>query len=131
MTSPSDELKHARSELISLFSAGEVSETFQENYSEIMDTYFRRSVQESDAGQRLFRDKKPFALVAVGGYGRRDLCIHSDIDVLILFDSKVPSSAKKMAEDVFYPLWNLGLDLGHGIRSIRDCLDLACENPEA
>jgi [protein-PII] uridylyltransferase len=131
MASPSNELKHARSELISLFSAGEVSETFQENYSEIMDTYFRRSVQESDTGQRLFRDKKPFALVAVGGYGRRDLCIHSDVDVLILFDSKVPSSAKKMAEDVFYPLWNLGFDLGHGIRSIKDCLHLAGENLEA
>ncbi len=131
MASPSDELKRARSELISLFSAGEVSESFQENCTEVMDYYFRRSVQESDAGQRLFRDKRPFALAALGGYGRRDLCIHSDIDVLILFDSKVPSSAKKLAEDVFYPLWNLGLDLGHAIRGIKDCLSLAVENLEA
>jgi [protein-PII] uridylyltransferase len=131
MTSPSAELKHARSELISLFSAGEVSETFQEHYSEIMDSYFRRSVQESATGQILFKDKRPFALVAVGGYGRRDLCLHSDIDALILFDSRVPSSAKNMAEDVFYPLWNLGFDLGHGIRSVKDCLGLASENLEA
>ena len=131
MASPSDELKNARSELISLFSSGEVSETFQENYTEIMDYYFRRSVQESETGQKLFTDKKPFALVAVGGYGRRDLCIHSDIDVLILFDSKVPASAKKMAEDIFYPLWNLGFDLGHGIRTLKDCLSLASENVEA
>jgi len=131
MASPSDELKRARSELISLFSTGEVSETFQETCTEIMDDYFRRSVQESDTGQRLFRDKKPFALVALGGFGRRDLCIHSDIDVLILFESKVPSSAKKLAEDFFYPLWNLGLDLGHAIRGIKDCLSLASENLEA
>ena len=131
MTSPSDELKDARSELISLFSAGEVSETFQENHTEIMDHYFRRSVQESEAGQKLFRDRKPFALIAVGGYGRRDLCVHSDIDVLILFDSKVPSSAKTLAEDIFYPLWNVGLDLGHGTRCIKDCLTLASENLEA
>ena len=131
MTFPSDELKDARSELISLFSAGEVSETFQENHTEIMDHYFRRSVQESEAGQKLFRDRKPFALIAVGGYGRRDLCVHSDIDVLILFDSKVPSSAKKLAEDIFYPLWNVGLDLGHGTRCIKDCLTLASENLEA
>lgn len=131
MTSPSDELKNARSELISLFSTGEGSETLQENYAEIVDYYFRRSVQESETGQELFRDKKPFALVAVGGYGRKDLCIHSDIDVLILFDSKVPSSAKKLAEDIFYPLWNMGLDLGHGIRSIKDCLTLGSEKLEA
>ena len=130
MTSPADELKRERGELISLFSAGEVSETFQETCTEIVDHYFRRSVQESDTGQRLFRDKNPFALVALGGYGRRDLCIHSDIDVLILFDSKVPSSAKKLAEDFFYPLWNLGLDLGHAIRGIKDCLSLASENLE-
>jgi [protein-PII] uridylyltransferase len=131
MASPSDELKRARSELISLFSTGEVSETFQETCAEIMDYYFRRSVQESDTGQRLFRDKEPFALVALGGFGRRDLCIHSDIDVLILFESKVPSAAKKLAEDFFYPLWNLGLDLGHAIRGIKDCLSLASENLEA
>ncbi len=131
MTSPSDELKNARSELLSLFSTGEVSKTFQENYTEIVDHYFRRSLQESETGQELFRDKKPFALVAVGGYGRRDLCVHSDMDVLILFDSRVPVSAKKLAEDFFYPLWNLGLDLGHGIRSLKDCLNLGRENLEA
>jgi [protein-PII] uridylyltransferase len=131
VTSPSDELKNARTELLSLFSSGDVSETFQENYSEMVDHYFRRSVQESQAGSSLFKDKRPFALVALGGYGRRDLCVHSDIDVLILFDSKVPSSAKRLAEDLFYPLWNLGLDLGHAIRGIRDCLTLASENLEA
>jgi [protein-PII] uridylyltransferase len=131
MTSPSEELKNARNELMALFSAGVVSETFQDSCTEIMDHYFRRSVQESETGQELFRDKKPFALVALGGYGRRDLCIHSDIDVLILFDAKVPSSAKKLAEDVFYPLWNLGFDLGHAIRRIKDCLNLASEKLEA
>jgi [protein-PII] uridylyltransferase len=128
MVSPSAELKHARGELISLFSVGEVSEAFQETCTEITDHYFRRSVQESDTGKRLFRDRKPFALVALGGYGRRDLCVHSDIDVLILFESKVPSSARKLAEELFYPLWNLGLDLGHAIRGIKDCLSLASEN---
>ena len=131
MATPSDELKQSRSELISLFSAGEGSETFQENCTEIVDHYFRRGVQESEAGQRLFRDKRPFALVALGGYGRRDLCVHSDIDVLILFDSKIPTPAGKLAQEVFYPLWNLGLDLGHAIRGIKDSLGLASDNPQA
>ncbi|MGE5839808.1 MAG: [protein-PII] uridylyltransferase, partial [Deltaproteobacteria bacterium] len=75
--------------------------------------------------------KRPFALVALGGYGRADLCVHSDIDVLILFESRIPSSAGKLAQDIFYPLWNLGLDLGHAIRAIKDCLGLAGENLEA
>lgn len=130
MTAPSDELKQARSKLLSLFSSGEAGEAFQAQYTEIVDEYFRRSVQESEAGQNLFRDKRPFALVAVGGYGRGDLCVHSDLDVMILFDSKVPSSARKLAEDLFYPLWNMGLDLGHGIRSIKDCIALGSEKFE-
>jgi len=130
MTAPSDELKHARSKLLSLFSSGKMGEAFQAHYTEIVDEYFRRSVQESQAGQILFRDKRPFALVALGGYGRGDLCVHSDLDVMILFDAKVPFSARTLAEDLFYPLWNMGFDLGHGIRSIKDCLTLSSEKFE-
>jgi len=130
MSAPSDELKQARNKLLSLFSCGETAEDFQAHYTQIVDEYFRRSVQESETGQTLFRDKRPFALLALGGYGRGDLCVHSDLDVMILFNSKVPSSARTLAEDLFYPLWNMGLDLGHGIRSIQDCLSLGGEKFE-
>ncbi|MCJ7594670.1 MAG: [protein-PII] uridylyltransferase [Desulfobacterales bacterium] len=130
MTSPAEELKKSRTDLISLLSGGEVSDAFPDTYTEVVDHYFRRSLQESRSGQRLFREKKPFALVAVGGYGRRDLCLHSDIDVIILFNSKIPSSAKELAEDIFYPLWDAGLDLGHGIRSVKDCLALCKDDFE-
>jgi [protein-PII] uridylyltransferase len=130
MISPVEELKASRAELLARFSSGEVQETFQESYAEIVDQYFRRSLQESRAGQRLFREKKPFAFVAVGGYARMELCLHSDVDVVFLFDSKVPALAKALAEDVLYPLWDLGLELGHGTRSIKDCLALAGEDYE-
>jgi [protein-PII] uridylyltransferase len=130
MASAIEELKASRAELTARFSNGEVHETFQESYAEIMDQYFRRSLQESRAGQRLFREKKLFAFVAVGGYGRMELSIHSDVDVVFLFNSKVPALAKDLAEDVLYPLWDIGLDLGHGTRSIKDCLALAGEDFE-
>ena len=130
MTSPAEELKKSRTDLISLLAGGEVSDAFPGTYTEIVDHYFRRSLQESPSGQRLFREKKPFALVAVGGYGRRDLCLHSDIDVIILFNSRIPPSAKELGEDIFYPLWDAGLDLGHGIRSVKDCLALCKDDFE-
>ncbi|MBU2498245.1 MAG: [protein-PII] uridylyltransferase [Proteobacteria bacterium] len=130
MTTPIEELKKSRSDLVTLFSRREISGAFPGSYTEIMDHYFRRSLQESKAGQSLFREKKPFAFVAVGGYGRRDLCLHSDIDVIILFNAKIPSLAKKLAADAFYPLWDAGLDLGHGIRSVKDCLMLSKEDFE-
>ena len=120
-----EELKESRNRLILRFSSGGISETFQEEYTEMVDHYFRRSLQDSRTGQTLFTSKKPFAFVAVGGYGRTELCLHSDIDIFILFEKKIPAQAKGLIEDIFYPLWDLGFDIGHGIRSIKDCLSLS------
>jgi len=125
MTSAIEELKASKADLAARFSGGEVQETFQETHAEMVDQYFRRGLQESRAGQKLFRDGKLFAFVAVGGYGRKELCLHSDVDVLFIFNSRIPALAKELAEQVLYPLWDIGLDLGHGIRGIKDCLALA------
>ncbi len=130
MTPACEKLKHARERLIADFEEGRGSGSFLRTSSEIMDQYFRRSLQESQAGHRLFLEKKAFAFVAVGGYGRRELCVHSDIDIMILFKSTIPSSAKALAKEMFFPLWDLGFDLGYGIRSTRDCLTLAKDDFE-
>jgi len=124
MLSPFQELKEARENLLNRFSEGKVSESFQGDYSEIMDQYFRRSLQDSEAGHALFREKRPFAFIAVGGYSRHELCIHSDIDIIILFGSRIPDRAKQLSDEIFLPLWDLGLDLGYGIRTLKDCQSL-------
>jgi [protein-PII] uridylyltransferase len=129
-TSAIQELKASRAGLAARFTRGEIRETFQESHAEIMDQYFRRGLQESSAGERLFKQKKSFAFVAVGGYGRKDLCLHSDVDVMVLFRSGVPALAEDLAKEVLYPLWDMGLDLGHGIRSIKDCLTLSAKDFE-
>jgi [protein-PII] uridylyltransferase len=130
MTSAIEELKASRSALAERFARGEIRETFQESHAEIMDQYFRRSLQESAAGERLFKQKNSFAFVAVGGYGRKDLCLHSDVDVMVLFGRGVPPLAEDLAKEILYPLWDMGLDLGHGIRSIKDCLTLSSKDFE-
>jgi [protein-PII] uridylyltransferase len=130
MTTPFAELLKERADLTSLFSTGEVSTLFHDHYTEIVDQYFRRSHQESESGRQLFKNKNPFAVIALGGYGRKDLCLFSDIDVMILFNSRVPAMAGKLVEDILYPLWNAGLELGYGIRSIKDSLSLAKEDFE-
>lgn len=130
MTSAFEELKESKEHLTSLLSEGGVPENFQEKYTEIIDQYFRRSLQESDTVHALFRNKSPFAFVAVGGYGRKELCLYSDIDIQILFGPKIPLGAKELAEEIFYPLWDLGLELGFGIRTIKDSLLLSKDDFE-
>ena len=120
MTSAFEELKESRNHLTSRFSRSTATYSFQENHTEIMDQYFRGSLQDSNAGHRLFKEKVPFALLAVGGYGRKELSLCSDVDVLILFGNKIPYLAKKLAAEIFYPLWDLGIEIGYGTRTIKD-----------
>jgi len=120
-----EELRRSREKLVASFRAGDVSSEFQSRYTEMVDHYFRRSLEESPSGQRLFRARTAFSLVAVGGYGRSDLCLGSDIDLLVLFASKVPREAKPLVEEILFPLWDLGLDLGYAVRSLNECVRLA------
>lgn len=118
-------LKQSREILVSDFLRGKVQDSFQQDYTEMVDLYFRMTVQESNTGQLLFKKGTRFALIAVGGYGRRELCLYSDIDTLILFDKKIPPQAKALAEELFFPLWDLGMDLGYGVRTVKDCISLS------
>lgn len=93
--------------------------------SNAMDGYFRDRLAEVwPAGARP-PEESPFALVAVGGYGRRELCVHSDIDILVLYERKIPAEALDLAQSLLFPLWDLKYDLGHGFRSVKECLALA------
>jgi len=69
------------------------------------------------------------ALVAVGGYGRSELCPRSDVDVLLLHDRGVDAAG--VAEAVWYPIWDQGLHLGHGVSTVRQALALAAKDLES
>lgn len=130
MISAFEELKESRRQLLSILPASRTMGDFQANHTRNVDQYFQASLQESQTGHRLFSKRTPFAFLAVGGYGREELSLHSDIDILILFDSRIPSLAKGLTEEIFYPLWDLGLDLGYGTRTIKDCLKLSKDDFE-
>ena len=70
--------------------------------------------------QHWFEYNENFALLAVGGYGRRELHPKSDIDLLILV--KHSSLITEEIEVFIRLLWDLKLDIGHSVRTIRDCM---------
>ena len=69
------------------------------------------------------------ALVAVGGYGRGDLCPGSDVDVVLLH-AKRARDVQSLAEAVWYPLWDSRLKVGHAVRTVKDALGLAAGDLE-
>ena len=72
----------------------------------------------------------PLSLVAIGGYGRAELNPHSDIDFMFLHDGQIAVDKplpylSRLIDGVLYPLWDVGLKVGHSVRSIDDCVKVA------
>ncbi len=61
-------------------------------------------------------------LAAVGGYGRGELFPHSDVDILVLLPHAPEAELKTKLESLIGGLWDAGLDPGHGVRTIAECL---------
>jgi [protein-PII] uridylyltransferase len=62
------------------------------------------------------------ALVGVGGYGRGELFPFSDVDVLILLGAKPDAITQAKLENLVQLLWDLGLEIGHSIRTVDECM---------
>jgi [protein-PII] uridylyltransferase len=67
------------------------------------------------------------ALVALGGYGRRELSPASDIDLLLLHEAVDAGLVKELADRLLYPLWDTGLVVGHAVRTPQDAAAIAGE----
>lgn len=66
------------------------------------------------------------ALVAVGGYGRKELCAGSDLDILLLHhQSETPEEIAKLADAIWYPIWDSGISLDHSVRDISQVRRMA------
>lgn len=65
------------------------------------------------------------ALVAVGGYGRRELHPNSDIDLLILLDAESQAAHQDSLEKFLAFLWDIGLEVGHSVRTVAQCIEEA------
>jgi [protein-PII] uridylyltransferase len=63
-------------------------------------------------------------LVALGGYGRREMAPHSDIDLMFLFHPDAAKVIPELVKQVLHPLWDSGFQVGHSVRTIQDCVDL-------
>ncbi len=64
-------------------------------------------------------------LVAVGGYGRCELLPGSDVDIMVLLDSVEDSDSGSRLEGMLTQLWDIGLEVGHSVRTLQECHDQA------
>ena len=64
-------------------------------------------------------------VMALGGYGRRELAPQSDIDLMFLFQPGVDKPVESLVRAVLHPLWDCGFQVGHSVRTIADSIELA------
>lgn len=75
--------------------------------------------------------KVTFALIGLGGYGRGELNPQSDIDIMFLHSSEMLANGKlqpylaALTDGLLYTLWDIGLKVGHSVRSVDDCVRIA------
>ena len=81
----------------------------------LIDRTLRSLWQEADLPGSL-------ALAAVGGYGRGELFPYSDVDLLVLLPHEPDAALKAKLEALIGGLWDAGLEPGHGVRTIEECV---------
>jgi [protein-PII] uridylyltransferase len=67
----------------------------------------------------------PYVVVALGGYGRGELHPSSDIDLMVVYDGELSPFVQRLAQELLYAMWDMGLQVGHSVRSLDDCVAMA------
>jgi [protein-PII] uridylyltransferase len=122
--SPRAAFDAARGELRADVLQGAGGRTSLERYSDRIDAIVRQLYAAAQPPEGAV------AVLALGGYGRRHLCLHSDIDLLILFADPIGHEGERFVRGLLHPLWDLGVVIGHQVRELSDFAQLEEDNPE-
>ena len=122
-------LQDYREDFAAAIRRGEKGVEAAQRYARALDGLLGALYCAADAAARRQKDGGGrVALVAVGGYGRGTVGLHSDVDVLFLCDDPTDRRVRSLAEGLLYPLWDLGVDIGHAVRGVDETLALARED---
>ncbi|HYC54970.1 MAG TPA: [protein-PII] uridylyltransferase [Candidatus Binatia bacterium] len=78
--------------------------------------------------RRYARTRQHCAVFALGGYGRREQCPYSDVDLLVLHSGGVTPFVETVTESLLYTLWDARLQVGHAVRDAAECVSLGASD---
>lgn len=107
-------LKDGHDYLIEEFKSGENIELIVKKQGWFIDRLLVFAWQQ-------FVDSEDYSLVAVGGYGRSELMLASDIDLMILEKRWANKDNKQQVSSFLTFLWDFGLEVGHSVRTVKEC----------
>ncbi len=134
------------------FEIAKVFKTYYKNYVELIDTtlettggkdFFIKHTKHTDkflialykyilrkhfGSYQPMSSSIPIDLIALGSYGREQLCIYSDIDIMILYEDIKGYNLKSMMEELITLAWDCGLKLGSRVHEVREIKDAVKED---
>ncbi|MFN8009641.1 MAG: [protein-PII] uridylyltransferase [Terriglobia bacterium] len=93
--------------------------------------FLLRQIYEEQRGPKTKRSSKgtePLTLVAIGGYGRREMAPYSDVDLMFLYEARSAQADRQRIQEILCFLWDMGLQVGHSVRTVQDALVMARED---
>lgn len=115
------QLQAQQTELRSRFSGVADTSRLLKQHARLVDTLLRDLWQQIQLPTSL-------CLCAVGGYGRGELFPYSDVDLLILLPDDHDAAYDRQLEPLIGMFWDIGLAVGHSVRSLKECLDEAARD---
>ncbi len=91
----------------------------------ILQLIFKVAQREMFGDYAPMKNSIPMALVALGSYGREQLCVHSDIDLCLFIKIYLDTTLKEMIEKILYILWDTGLKLGHRVHTVEELYEVS------
>ena len=115
-------ISDARESLTAQFHQGADTDELIRSHAAFMDGIMRLAWQRFTWNENLRSWRKSrISLIAVGGYGRSELLPHSDIDLLILTERNNQTTHRANIQSFITLLWDIGLEVGHSVRSVGEC----------
>ena len=98
-------------------------------YSDLMDRFIRALFSAAGFSEN-FREiqDEGLAIMALGSYGRRELCYGSDVDLLVLHKGRLSPEMDRVIPKALYPLWDAKLEVGHSVLTVHECVRLAIQD---
>jgi len=94
----------------------------------IIDLMYKTVLRRLFGNYLPMRNSIPITIVALGSYGREQLCVHSDIDLLIVYNKVDGYNSELIIEKLFYLILDSGLKLGHRVHEVSDLFKASNED---
>lgn len=119
-----EQIARARTQMAADLAAGmsgvEACQRLSQSYDSLVTTLWETAMREIPAAENA-----GFAVVALGGWGREEICPFSDIDFVLLAEAEHLELATEFANKILYPLWDAKVKVGHAVRSCSAAAALA------